>query len=366
MHRVLILYNTTKYLVRFRQRFVQSLQSSGVEVHALTPEDEYVSDLVALGVTWHDWKLARHGMNPFADLASVWEVMRVMRKVRADALFNVTVKAVLYGGIGGSMIGIRRRVSLVAGLGNIVSGRGLRTQTVRLAYSAVLRGYHGIVVQNSDDECAIRELLGGHRRAVHILRVAGSGVDLQEFSPSAGRSADRPIVMMVTRLVWAKGLREFCTAAGRLRRQADFVLVGGLDSNPDSPSAHDAAALAASAGVELKLDVRDIATELRRATIFVYPSYYPEGIPRSVLEALGAGLPVITTDSPGCRESIEDGKQGYLVPPRDVDALERKLRELLADGAAIARLGSAARERAERVYDERVVGSRMAEFVLRG
>jgi glycosyltransferase involved in cell wall biosynthesis len=365
MNRVLIVYNTTRYLFRFRQRFIKSLQSAGVEVHALTPKDEYVPDLVALGVTWHDWKLARHGMNPFSDLVSLWGAIRVIRDVRPDALFNVTVKAVLYGGIAGAILRVRRRALLVAGLGNMVSGKGLRTQVLRVAYRAVLRRYHGVVVQNSDDERAVSELIG-KRMAVRILKVAGSGVDLNAFTLSTAHGANRPVVMMVTRLVWAKGLREFCAVAMRLREQADFVLIGALDSNPDSPTAREIAAITAAAGAQLKLDVKDIAAELRRATIFVYPSYYPEGIPRVILEALAVGLPVITTDSPGCRESIEHGKQGYLVPPRDVDALERKLRELLSDDASIASFRREARKRAECVYDERVVGSQMAEFVLHG
>jgi glycosyltransferase involved in cell wall biosynthesis len=364
MKRVLILYNTTKYLVRFRQRFVQTLQNSGVEVHALTPEDEYVPELIKLGVKWHPWKLARHGKNPFADLASLWEVVRVMRKVRPNAIFNVTLKAVLYGGIAAMIVGTRRRISLIAGLGNMVSGRGLLSYGVRVIYAGILRRYHGIVVQNSDDENAIRQLLGSRAANSTVLRVPGSGVDLDLFSPSNRRTSGTPVVMMVTRLVWDKGLREFCSAASRIGGEANFVLIGALDSNPDSPTVSEIQALAAEAGVELKLDVEDVATELQRATIFVYPSYYPEGIPRSILEALAIGLPIITTLAPGCRESIEDGKQGYLVPPRDADALAQKLHQLLSDSRQIERLGVAARARAEALYDERIIGARMANFVL--
>jgi glycosyltransferase involved in cell wall biosynthesis len=271
--------------------------------------------------------------------------------------------AVLYAGFGGALAGAPRRVALVAGLGNVLKGGGLPSRALQPFYRTALASHHGIMVQNTDDEQRMRELLGPRTA---LLKLPGSGVDLAQFSPPPSPPAGRPLVMMVTRLVWAKGLREFCAVASRLRDAADFALVGSLDSNPDSPTRAQIGALAAQHGVELKLDVEDVAAELRRAHAFAYPSYYPEGIPRSLIEALAVGVPVVTTLSPGCREAIEDGKEGFLVPPKDVGALERGLRTLLADPELRGAFRLRARARAERVFDERAVASSMAEFLLPG
>ena len=212
--------------------------------------------------------------------------------------------------------------------------------------------------QNPDDESFMRANAILPANANSIV-VGGSGIDLDQFDQRP--LADGARFLMVSRLIGDKGVREYGRAAMALKARhphALFRLVGFFDQSPDALTEAEVRAME-EAGIEFLGRKDDVRPALADATIFVLPSYFREGTPRSILEALAMGRPVITTDQPGCRETVADGVNGFLIPPRDVDALEGAMEKFILDPALIAQMGARSRELAERKYDVHLVNEQI-------
>lgn len=359
MRKALFLANTDWYLWNFRLPLARALRDRGWDVVLASPPGPWAPRFAAQGIRWIPFDFARHGVNPLAEFLTLLRLIGLYRRERPDLVHHFTIKCVLYGGIA-ARLARARSVNAVTGIGSVFTTRKRATPIlvplIRMLYRLVFRGSH-VVFQNPDDlaEFRAQNLLGS--ACVHVIR--SSGVDTARFAPVEREGNSPPVVILVARLIREKGIDEFAQAAAILRGKsvaARFVVVGGED--PAQPSALDTGAidqLKAGGTVELMGHREDVLPLLQAADIACLPSWR-EGAPRSLIEAMACGLPVVATDVPGCREAVRNGDNGFLVPARDPEALAAALRKLIEDGALRARMGLRSRERAQREFsEERVI-----------
>ncbi len=363
--KVLLLASYPESIPVFRGPLIEALLASGCEVHVAAPGLALLPQvrrwLEAKDVKWHDIPLRRTGTNPVADLGLLFALLRLMRKERPTVVLPYTIKPVVYGTIAAWLARVPRRFALVTGLGYAFTGDrdGLVKRIISHLYRAALGHAHKVFFQNPDDERHFREA-GILPAQVPSVVVNGSGVDVDAYSvqPLAG---DPPVFLMIGRLLGDKGVREYVEAAWRLKAgasRARFLLVGWVDANPDAIDQAELDEWVASGVIEFLGKLDDVRPAIAAASVYVLPSYR-EGTPRTVLEAMAMGRPVITTDAPGCRETVVDGDNGFLVPVQSVDALVAAMSRFIADPALAARMGMRSRGIAEDKYDVRKVNAVM-------
>lgn len=342
-------------LINFRGPLLKTLVQRGWRVVAVAPDDGVTGPaLAALGVEFAPLPLARAGMNPLADLGTLLHFWRLLRRIRPQACLFYTIKPVIYGSLAAWLARVPRRISMITGLGYAFTegagGRALVLKLVQRLYRLALWRNQRVIFQNPDDlQLFVERRLV--RSAAQCLRVHGSGVDLEHYQPAALPSA--PVFLLVGRLLADKGVREYAAAARELKAlfpAARFQLVGWLDSNPSAIPQQELDEWVASGTIEFLGRLSDVRPALRQCSVYVLPSYR-EGTPRSVLEALAMGRPVVTTDAPGCRETVVDGVNGWLVPVRDAAALADAMRRLIDDAALRQQMGDAGLAMARELYD---------------
>jgi glycosyltransferase involved in cell wall biosynthesis len=284
------------------------------------------------------------------------DLFRLFRRLRPDLVHLVTPKPVLYGGIAARFAGIDAVVAAVSGLGHVFSSDGgvahLARPIVTTLYRFALEREHvRVIFQNPDDRAMFVRI--GAVTQERAVTIRGSGVDLAAFRP-APEPGGTPVVTFAARLLKPKGVHEFVEAARRLRARgvaARFLLAGEIDpDNPTSVTREEIEQWRVGGLIEVLGQRRDIANVFAASSLVVLPSYYAEGLPKVLVDAAACGRPIITTDWPGCRDAIEPGVTGLLVPPRDPGALADAIADLLADRARRQRMGVAARALAEREY----------------
>jgi glycosyltransferase involved in cell wall biosynthesis len=299
-----------------------------------------------------------------------------MRAVKPDLLFAYMIKPVVYGLIAAKLAGVKRRAAMITGLGYAftdspgedIVARWKRTAVfvaARGAYALALRFADTVIFQNPDDKAQFAAM-GLTRARQRVGLVNGSGVDLAHFAPAP--KPDGPIsFLMIARLLRDKGVYEYVEAARLVRRshpEARFVLVGPFDPNPTAVKPAEVGAWVREGAIEYGGAVEDVRPHIAASHVFVLPSYR-EGCPRTVLEAMAMGRPVITTDVPGCRETVEDGVNGLLVPARDAGALGRALAKLAAESGKRDAMATFGLRLARRRFDRTAVAAMTLETIIR-
>lgn len=366
MHkRALLVASFAGSIMVFRGPLIRSLRKGGFKVDIAVPDPSGVPGLetgmASIGVTVHDIPLQRTSTNPLADAGLLLSLYRLFRKVSPDLVLPYTIKPVIYGTIAAWLAGVPHRYALVTGLGYAFTGtrQGLLTRIVRLLYRFALGKAHKVFFQNPDDERLFRQL-GLLPTYVPSVVVNGSGVDVTAY-PLQPLPGSGPIFLMIGRLLGDKGVREYAAAARRIKTSvpsARFQLAGWIDSNPDAIAKAELDAWVADGTLEFLGKLDDVRSAIAAATVYVLPSYR-EGTPRTVLEAMAMGRPIITTDAPGCRETVIDGDNGYLVPVQSIDALVEAMQRFIDNPQLAARMGRRSREIAEDKYDVHKVNAVM-------
>jgi glycosyltransferase involved in cell wall biosynthesis len=304
--------------------------------------------------------MQRTGTNPLSDLVSMVWLVRLLRRRRPGIVLNYGIKPVIYGGMAARLARVPRIFGMITGLGHAYTTqsvktrlmRGLVTRLYRIGVSLSER----VFFQNPDDEAEFlqRRILKDPTKAV---RINGSGVNLDTF-PEKPLPEGTPVFLFIGRLLTEKGIAEFVEAATWLKKrhsEARFVAVGPFDPNlPHSVASSDLETWRGLGTVEFIGGVKDVRPWLAQCTVFVLPSYR-EGTPRSVLEAMSVGRPIVTSDAPGCRETVVDGQNGFLVPPRQAAPLAEAMERFLEDPGLVAKMAAESRRIAEEKYDVRKV-----------
>lgn len=348
--RLVVSANAAWNLVNFRAGLIAGLVADGHEVVAAAPADAASPRLAALGCRVVDLRMAPRGTDPAAEAALCARYLALMARERPHAVLGFTVKPNVYGGLAARAVGAAA-IANVSGLGAAFARETALTGLVRRLYRHALAGAH-VFFQNEDDlsDFAAAGLVTG-RAAV----LPGSGVDLARFAPPAGGGGGGGF-LFVGRLLWEKGLAEYVAAARIVkahRPDAVFRIVGFAPDGPGAVTPGDIAAWMDEGVVEYRGAAEDVRPVLAAADCVVLPSFYREGTPRVLLEAAAMGRPIVTTDRPGCRDTVLPGVSGFLVPPRDVEALAAALLRVAAlPPAARAAMGAASRRHAEARFDE--------------
>jgi glycosyltransferase involved in cell wall biosynthesis len=362
MAKVLLFANTDWYLYNFRRTLALALKEAGHEVVMVSPTGSYGSRLEALGFRWVAAPMERRSLNPFRELVLVGWLRDLIRREGIDLVHGFTIKCAVYGALAARLAGDTARVSAVAGMGYVFTSNDLKARVLRPVVRALLRMALGgsrsrLILQNPDDVALFQAAGLVDEGAIRLIR--GSGVDCQRFQPGARNGLGKPVkVLLAARLLWDKGLAEFVEAARTLRnegREIEFLLAG--DPDPGNPAAVPEATVRAwvDAGVVKWLGhVDDMPALFGSVDIVVLPSYR-EGLPKGLIEAGACGLPLVTTDVPGCREVVRDGADGLLIPVKSGAAIADAIRRLCDDPDLARRLGAGARQRALDDFDERLV-----------
>jgi glycosyltransferase involved in cell wall biosynthesis len=364
----LILANLPASLTNFRGPLIEALLARGCAVHAAAPgmsQDRATTTwLHARGVVCHDVPLSRVGMNPLADLQTYRALTRLFRVLRPDVVLSYTIKPVIWGTLAAKAAGVPRRYALITGLGYAFTGaprgkRWLIQRVTRGLYARALGHASGVFFQNPDDAALFREL-DLVPTSVPITVVNGSGIDTAAFTPAP--MPEMPIrFLLIARLLGDKGIREYVAAARKIRRthpEIECHIVGGTDSNPDAIPEAEVRGWHAACDIVWHGALADVRPAIAAAHVFVLPSYR-EGTPRSVLEAMAMGRAIITTDAPGCRETVREGVNGFLVPVRDSGALAAAMLRFVEQPDLAQSMGAASREIAVERYDVHKVNAIM-------
>jgi glycosyltransferase involved in cell wall biosynthesis len=358
--KLLFVAPTAGFFLSHRLPLAIGAREDGFDVVVACPMDREVETIRSHNLAYRDVPIARGVGGWRAEVATLWRLQRLFARERPAVVHLITAKAALHGGLAARWLGIPT-VAAVTGLGHIFVHE---TWKARLLRKALLAGYalgldhhrNHFIFQNDHDRELFRAngLLG---RAGCTL-IPGSGADLQQLSP-APLAAGVPVVVMPCRMLRDKGVLEFVRAAEILRVkgvEARFVLVGDPDpGNPTSLTAEELKAIDARGFAEWRPFTKEIGEVLAAAHVVALPSFYREGVPKTLIDAAAAGRAVVTTDTPGCRDAVIAGETGLLCSPRDAEALADRLERLIADPEAMRTMGLAARQFAERRFDVRQV-----------
>lgn len=344
-------------LLNFRGPLLSALVKEGNHVITCAPGNDanIVNRLSKLGVDYQAIPIQRTGMNPVHDIRTLFFLYRLLRKEHPNILLAYTVKPVIYGSLAARLAGINNCFSMITGLGFAFQRDTLKNKFINFfvccLYRLSLSKNKAVFFQNPDDkELFIKSKLIG--KNTNAILINGSGVDLNHYSMMP--VVKTPIAfLLIARLISEKGIEEYAEAARQLKKRyskVSFRLVGWFDNNPSAIKKSKVMEWHKQGIVEYLGDADDVRPFIAASSVYVLPSYR-EGTPRTVLEAMSMGRPIITTDAPGCRETVKEGENGFLVPIKDVNALIQAMKRFILQPELIAKMGKRSREIAEAKYD---------------
>ncbi|MBL0373282.1 glycosyltransferase family 4 protein [Rhizobium sp. KVB221] len=368
---IAVVASYTPSLTNFRLELLKRMVEAGHAVTAYAPEDDPIvkADLARIGIDFIPLPMARTGLNPLDDLGTLTFLVRAFRKRPPDTVIPYTMKPIIYGGIAARIVGVAHRCFLVTGLGHVFSDAGAATVKGRLVrsisvalYKVAFSGAQVVFAYNDADEADIRRYRMLKDNSL-VQLVPGSGVDLEHFGFSEA-PVGRPVFLLIARLLKDKGIVDYVQAARLVKEkypEAEFRLLGHFDPNPAAISREQIQAWVDEGVINYLGETRDVRPYLADCNVFVLPSYYREGIPRSILEALATGRAVITTNLEGCRDTVEDGVNGFLVPPKDPQKLADAMMAFAAEPGLVRKMGLRSRELAKRKFDVHRVNRMLLE-----
>ena len=354
---LLVISGFTPSLILFREDLIKAWLNLGYRIIACAPQNhpETIQKLNQLGVHFIQVKMRAAGVNPLGDLRYLFELNKILKIYQPQFVFAYTIKAVIYGMLACRIQKITDCYALITGLGYTFENTSLKARIIGAfginLYRLALKKIKVLFFQNPDD----RELFI-EKRIIYPQRksviIPGSGVNLDYFKYESPHTESLTF-LLIGRLIGDKGILEFIEAARIFKRMypsVEFQLLGYFYPSPNSLSSQQVEKWHNEGTITYFGETQDVRPFLKNCSVYVLPSYR-EGTPRSVLEAMAMGRPIITTDAPGCRETVIDGENGFLVKPRDVDSLVQAMEKFIQNPGLIPKMGKRSREIAEEKYD---------------
>lgn len=363
--KVLISINTAWNLINFRSGLIRALVFEGYEVVTAAPYDEYARQLKDLGCRYEPLPMDNNGTHPGKDLLLLWHLFKLMREEKPDVYLGYTVKPNIYGSIAARLLGIPV-INNIAGLGAVFVNDSWLTNLVRGLYRLALSRSSKVFFQNNEDRQMF--VSGGLVAETVTDRLPGSGINLSQFSPVPLPGKQTIRFLLIARMLWDKGVGEFVEAARLLNQRglnAEFCLLGFMDvQNPGAISRPQMDEWIEEGIVRYLGTSDNVAMEISQADCIVLPSFYREGTPRTLLEAAAMARPIVTTDSVGCRDVVDDGINGYLCNPKDAVDLANKMSKIATlPPAEREAMGLRGRAKIEAEFDEQIVIAKYLEAI---
>ncbi|MBO4343855.1 MAG: glycosyltransferase family 4 protein [Clostridia bacterium] len=359
---VAVLSCHTPSLFWFRVDMMQEFARRGYKVYALgnESEEDWAERFAEKGITYQQINIKRNGLNPFQDKKALSSIKTRLKEIKPDKVFTYQAKTVIYGTMAANGLGVTEVYPLIAGMGSMYLSDSLKARLVRFVmntlYRRSIKKCPAVFFQNHDDEKTFRDnrIIKNQK----VVMIHGSGVNTEKFTVTP--LPEKTAFLCISRLIRDKGVYEYLEASEKIKKEfpdTRCMLVGPFDTNPSAIKKEELQPFI-DAGVEYFGEQEDVRPYLMQSSVFVLPSYR-EGTPKTNLEAMACGRAVITTDAPGCRETVKDGENGYLVPVKDVNALYEKMKFFIENPGKAKEMGEKGRASAEELYDVKKVNEQI-------
>lgn len=357
--------NRTAY--NFRGDLIKDIIAKGYEVIVTGPNKDGVDKIEELGARFIEVPMNKNGLNPVADLKYLWQLRAIMKKEKVDVSLGYTIKPFLYGAIAAKLAGVKNINSMVAGAGYLFASHTAKAKIIRfLTFPLYKIGFgcaNHVIFQNIDDlnEFAEKGLVKRGKCRV----VNGSGVNMTKYVPAP--YPEKPSFFFLGRLVHSKGGMDFTKAAKLVKDEypeARFMILGKLEKNlPDAILPDELMPYVDDGTVELFPETDNIPQYYAMTSVFVLPTAYREGTPRVILEAMASARAIITTNTPGCKETVVEGENGFFVPTHNPDMLAKKMMIFISNPRKVAECGAKSYEICENKYEVSIINKRMLEIM---
>lgn len=367
MAKVIVFGSLPESLINFRGTLLASMVSSGHEVHAISmsADSSVAKRLSEIGVKYHAVPVQRTGLNPFKDISGLFVLFQVFRRLRPDYMLAYTIKPVIYGGLIAKLFRVRF-YAMITGMGYAFNDKSLKGRSigalVRLLFRMSLSDSKCVFFHNDNDLTVFQKACMISLQDRYEI-IKGSGVDLDYYTPQP--YPEKISFLMIARLLADKGVYEYVEAARQLKANnpgLEFRLAGWIDENPKAISRTELENWVYDGVIDYLGHLDDVRPAIANSSVYVLPSYH-EGLPRTVLEAMAMGRPVITTDVPGCRDTVIDGETGYLVRVKDTAAIGSAMERFLDNPDSVPEMGAEGLCFARDIFDVRVVNQRIMKVM---
>lgn len=364
--KLMVISPKNKTVFNFRGELIKEFIKKGYEVIVTGPNNDFEEDILKLGAKLVVVPFIKDKIGIKGDLKYQSLLERVMKEEKPDIIFSYTIKPVIYGSLAAKTCGIKRVYPMITGLGRLYTIDNIKTKILRfitkILYKKAFKNCEKVIFQNYDD----MELFVKHKYLPKekCEKIDGSGVNMQRFVCTP--MPETPVFLMVSRIIKEKGVLEYLNAAEKVKRIypcARFMLLGGFDNSFGAIKKEEIEHYIEDEIVEFPGEVKDVAPILKETSVFVLPTYYREGIPRTILEAMACGKPILTTDWVGTKEAVENGKNGFLVPIKDVDALAEKMIYIIENYEKMQCMGNESYRICKEKFDVDIINKKMIDIM---
>ncbi len=362
--KIAIITNNSKNLAKSRKKLIQSFIDNNYEVVGICPKEEYTEQLKEMGVIIKIVKNNQISTNIFGVIKYFINLKKVLKQEKPDIVFNYTIKPCIIGTLAAKITNTPRIYSMITGQGYIYSTNKFRVRVIRLfcnlGYKFILKYNTRVIFQNKEDreDFVSKKYIEKSKAFV----VDGSGVDLERFKYC--KLPNDFNFLMIARTLDVKGVKEFCEASKIIKdkyKDVSFTFIGEIEKNYRGIKIRDIEKYKNI--VNFKEYTPDVLPYLQECKVFVLPTYLKEGIPRTLLEALAVGRPIITTDVRGCRETVKNGKNGVLVKPQDSYDLSEKMEYMIKKENELEKMAKFSHEYAKERFDVNIINKKMLEIM---
>lgn len=358
----------------FRADLIRTLLKKGYQVYAFTSEytAEDLKKIEKLGATPITYTLNRGGLNPLADIVATYRLSKKIKTINPDLVFSYFSKPVIFGTLAAKLAQVPRVIGMLEGLGYTfteqLEGLSKKTQLIKkiqvFLYKIALPQLDQLIFLNPDDPKDLLEKYAINVKNVEVL--GGIGLNLDHYKYSTNFTSDISFIF-IARLLAEKGIHDYIEAAKIVKEKyplVKFIVLGAIDKEAlGSLKEEELASLVKTNIIEYPGHVSNVSEWIENSSVFVLPSYYREGVPRSTQEAMAIGRAIITTDVPGCRETVEDGVNGFLVPKWDPEALAEKMIYFIEHPEQIQVMGVESYKIAVEKFDAEKVNQRLVNIL---
>ena len=366
MKKFLLISPKNRTVYNFRGDLLLSIQKCGYETFVTGPNRDNVDKIEALGCRFFEIPMNKNGVNVLADLRYLWRLWRLMRQEQPDVVFGYTIKPVIYGSIAAWLAGVPKRNAMVTGAGYLFASKSFKASILRrisfVLYRMGLGAASSVIFQNKDDEDEFVEHRLCKRRKCHVVN--GSGVNMEKFAPSPYPQVST--FFMLGRMIYSKGVMDYLEAAKMVKERypnSRFMLLGKIEAMQDGVEKEEVASYVEAGIVEHFPETDQIACYYAQTSVFVLPTAYREGTPRVILEAMASARPIITTKTPGCKETVVEGQNGFFVPVHDAKALAAVMEYFIVHPERVVEMGMKSLEICREKYEVSIINRRMLEIM---